>query len=551
MVDIAIRKSGFLFVGNFSRYLQNLLFQYSTAVVANHKPSEIPRVQPSERCVLQELSTLLPFHLEAPKDVPFTEKSTLETHGPNANHPILLPDEKLRGIFLQTGCGKSSLRSALTSANVNLTLNIFADVLNKGNMNGASMVLFLNWALAQPNLPKEVNTYYVVLKALGRRKFFVFMAQVLLIMKKNGVKPNSETLEIVLDSYVRSRQVQKAIDLFKSLEDIGVNCDTKAFNILLHCLCRRSHVRVACSLLNSMEGKIQFNLVTFNEIIGGWAKYGMVDKVERYWMTMMMYNLNPDCQTFCHLIVALRRDGRMEDAIDTFMKMEELGCIPNTSVYNAMIHNLISVKDLEEAINWYRRMLDKNCNPDANTFKTLIMAFLKARRVSDALEFFDKMIVNGITPSTRMITDFIELLCNFGPPYAAMMIYKRARKVECEVSLKAYKLLFKRLARFGKGGMLLKLWEEMLDSGHVVDNEVYEHVIDGLCNIGQVNIAVLIIEEAIQKGCCVGSVVYDRLNKKLLALNKVETAYKLFLKVKEARKNANLQRFWRAHGWHF
>ncbi|KAG0502335.1 hypothetical protein HPP92_002407 [Vanilla planifolia] len=103
------------------------------------------------------------------------------------------------------------------------------------------------------------------------------MTQVSLIMKKNGVKPNSETLEILLDSYVRSRQVQKAIDLFKSLEDIGINCDTKAFNILLHCLYRRSHVRVACSLLNSMEGKIQFNLVTFNEIIGGWAKYDMVD----------------------------------------------------------------------------------------------------------------------------------------------------------------------------------------------------------------------------------------------------------------------------------
>ncbi|KAG0481781.1 hypothetical protein HPP92_012639, partial [Vanilla planifolia] len=140
---------------------------YSTAVVVNHKPSEIPHVQPSERCALQELSTLLPFHLEAPTDVPFTENLTLETHGPNANHSILLPDEKLRGTFLQTGCGKSSLLSFLTSANINLTLDIFADVLNKGNMNETSMVLLLSWALAQPNLSKEVNTYNVVLKALG------------------------------------------------------------------------------------------------------------------------------------------------------------------------------------------------------------------------------------------------------------------------------------------------------------------------------------------------------------------------------------------------
>ncbi|KAG0496701.1 hypothetical protein HPP92_001392 [Vanilla planifolia] len=49
------------------------------------------------------------------------------------------------------------------------------------------MVLFLGWALAQPNLPKEVNTYNVVLKALGR-EFFVFMAQVSLFMKKNWTK---------------------------------------------------------------------------------------------------------------------------------------------------------------------------------------------------------------------------------------------------------------------------------------------------------------------------------------------------------------------------
>ncbi|KAG0502336.1 hypothetical protein HPP92_002408 [Vanilla planifolia] len=68
----------------------------------------------------------------------------------------------------------------------------------------------------------------------------------------------------------------------------------------------------------------------------------------------------------------------MEDAIDTFMKMEEFGCIPNTLVYNAMIRNFISVKELDEEINWNGRMLDKNCNPDANTFKILIMAFFES-----------------------------------------------------------------------------------------------------------------------------------------------------------------------------
>ena len=91
----------------------------------------------------------------------------------------------------------------------------------------------------------------------------------------------------------------------------------------------------------------------------------------------------------------------------------------------------------------------------------------------------------------------------------------------------------------------------MQESGYASDKEVYKFIINGLCNVGQVDNAVLVMEESLQKGLCLGKVVYSKLNRKLLEMNKVETAYKLFLKVKVARVNANTQNFWRANGWHF
>lgn len=132
-----------------------------------------------------------------------------------------------------------------------------------------------------------------------------------------------------------------------------------------------------------------------------------------------------------------------------------------------------------------------------------------------------------------------------------MMIYRSARKAECNISPTAYKLLLMRLSRFGKCGMLLKLWNEMQDCGYSSDMEVYEYVINGLCNNRQLDTAACVMEEALSKGFCPSRLMYSKLNNKLVALNKTESAYKLFLKIKEARVNENARRYWRYNGWHF
>lgn len=502
----------------------------------------------SERFVLEELSNLLSIDLKPSNPRGFSANPARESTPTCVGDRLLSPEEKLRGVFLQKLRGKSAVESALSSTGVDVTADVFAVVLNRGNLGGAAMVLFFNWAVEQPNMSSCVETYNVMLKALGRRKFFEFMEEILVQMKNNGIEPNSETLEIVIDSFVRARQVFKAVQFFSRLE---AKSDSESLHILVKCLCRRSHVKVASSLFNSLKGNLPTDNVSYNEIIGGWAKFGRVDKIESYWTTMMAEGLNPDNVTYSHLIEALGRVGRTDDAVHVLEKMEEKGCAPDTMAYNAMISNFISVGDLDKCIQYYKDMSEKDCLPDIHTYNKLISAFLKVRRVADALEMFDEMLNQGILPNTGMITNFIEPLCSFGPPHAAMIIYKKSKNVGCKLSMKAYKLLLMRLSRFGKCGMVLKIWEAMQESGYVSDKEVYEYIVNGLCNIGQVDNAVLVMEESLQKGFCLGKVVYSKLNSKLLEMNKVETAYKLFLKVKDARVNANAQSFWRANGWHF
>ncbi|KAL5102557.1 hypothetical protein RYX36_006884, partial [Vicia faba] len=156
-------------------------------------------------------------------------------------------------------------------------------------------------------VPKNVATYHVIVKALGRRKFFMFMMQVLDDMRLNCIKADLFMLSIVIDSFVN------AIHVFGNLDDLGLSRDTEALNVLLSCFCRRSHVGAAASVFNSMKRKVAFNVATYNVVAGGWCKFGRVDEIERVMKEMEVEGLSPDFGTFAFFLEGLGRAGRMDE----------------------------------------------------------------------------------------------------------------------------------------------------------------------------------------------------------------------------------------------
>jgi pentatricopeptide repeat protein len=501
-----------------------------------HPPSYSSHL--NENLILRQISEILPLP---------TSKTPQSESESNSVDGFLSPEDKLRGIFLQKLKGKAAIEQALSSVCIDVNVDVIGRVLNYGNLGGEAMVMFFNWALKQPMVDKDVGTYHVIVKALGRRKFFIFMMQVLNEMKLNGIKADLFMLSIVINSFVNAGHVSKAIQVFGNLDDLGLNRDTEALNVLLSCLCRRQHVGAAASVFNSMKGKVTFNVATYNVVVGGWSKLGKVDEIERVMKEMKVEGFSPDFNTFAFFLEGLGRAGRMDEAVEVFGSMKE----KNTATYNAMIFNFISIGDFDGCMKYYNGMLSDNCEPNIDTYTRMITAFLRTRKVADALLMFDEMLRQGVVPPTGTITSFIKQLCSYGPPYAAMMIYKKTRKLECKISIEAYKILLMRLSKFGKCGTLLSVWQDMQECGYSSDVEVYEYIISGLYNIGQLENAVLVMEEALRKGFCPSRLVCSKLSNKLLASNLTERAYRLFLKIKHARSLKNARSYWRDNGWHF
>ncbi|KAK2425199.1 pentatricopeptide repeat-containing protein, mitochondrial [Trifolium repens] len=533
---MAFRFLGFKFLLHFSK--PNHPLPSISSLIPLHQSISSSSLHLNENLILRQISQILPLP---------TSKTPQPESESNSVDGFLSPEDKLRGIFLQKLKGKAAIEQALSSVCIDVNVDVIGRVLNNGNLGGEAMVMFFNWAFKQPMVDKDVGTYHVIVKALGRRKFFIFMMQVLNEMKLNGIKADLFMLSIVINSFVNAGHVSKAIQVFGNLDDLGLNRDTEALNVLLSCLCRRQHVGAAASVFNSMKGKVTFNVATYNVVVGGWSKLGKVDEIERVMKEMEVEGFSPDFNTFAFFLEGLGRAGRMDEAVEVFGSMKE----KNTATYNAMIFNFISIGDFDGCMKYYNGMLSDNCEPNIDTYTRMITAFLRTRKVADALLMFDEMLRQGVVPPTGTITSFIKQLCSYGPPYAAMMIYKKTRKLECKISIEAYKILLMRLSKFGKCGTLLSVWQDMQECGYSSDVEVYEYIISGLYNIGQLENAVLVMEEALRKGFCPSRLVCSKLSNKLLASNLTERAYRLFLKIKHARSLKNARSYWRDNGWHF
>ena len=81
---------------------------------SNHIKNEI---NPKERFVLDQLSELLPIHRNSSTPNPFrySEYPTKQVAEFRAVDSFLLPEEKLRGVFLQKLKGKTAIEQALTN----------------------------------------------------------------------------------------------------------------------------------------------------------------------------------------------------------------------------------------------------------------------------------------------------------------------------------------------------------------------------------------------------------------------------------------------------
>ncbi|KAI3509293.1 hypothetical protein L1887_24465 [Cichorium endivia] len=245
---------------------------------------------------------------------------------------------------------------------------------------------FMDWFFTKGK-PKEAMESY---KSLLDREFKMVPA----------------TCNVLLEVLLKWDKKPEAEALFNSMLDRhtppvvqAVNSDT--FNLMVNECFKMGKASEAYSVFkkagNAPKSKpFAMDTAGFNNIIMRYCEHDMIDDAEKMYQELCGKSLSPDVNTYKTLIDAYFKAGRIDEGIDKYTKMVEVGLRVIPIYANKWFLNMIENGKIVECEPILTKMAERDPKPDATTYDMVIRAFCGVCDYEMSLVLLQQMVRNGV-----------------------------------------------------------------------------------------------------------------------------------------------------------
>ncbi|KAL5574511.1 hypothetical protein UlMin_016210 [Ulmus minor] len=180
-------------------------------------------------------------------------------------------------------------------------------------------------------------------------------------MKKKGIKLDVVAYNTVIRALGLSEGVDFSIRVFREMKELGCEPNVVSYNTIIKLLCENGRYKDALELLDKMLVRgCAPDVITYHSFFGCLQK---PKEILRLFNRMIDSGVRPRMDTYVMLMRKFGRWGFLRPVFIVWKKMEELGCSPNESAYNALIDALIDKGMLDMARKYDEEMLAKGLSP--------------------------------------------------------------------------------------------------------------------------------------------------------------------------------------------
>ncbi|KAF9118086.1 hypothetical protein BGW39_001490 [Mortierella sp. 14UC] len=135
----------------------------------------------------------------------------------------------------------------------------------------------------------------------------------------------------------------------------------------------------------------------WNQLIYVNALEGNAQNAEKVMQLMEEVGVQPDLDSFAHLMEAYSNSGDLKKAQGTLEMMLGNGIVPSMPAYNSLMKIHVRRRDITGAFQVFEA-LKKHHNPDVDVFTNLVKGCLRADEYDLGWKVFDQMQRSGATP---------------------------------------------------------------------------------------------------------------------------------------------------------
>lgn len=255
---------------------------------------------------------------------------------------------------------------------------LLANVVSAGDVKKSEEIFNKMKALGFPMTSFACNQLLILYRRIDKKK----IADVLLLMEKENIKPSSFTYKILIEAKGQSNDVVGMDKLVETMKADGIEADVSTKAVLAKYYAIAGQKEKAVAIVKELEGdNLRKNRNVCHLLIPIYGELGMSDHVERVWKVC-----KPEPRTI-ESMAAMNAWGKLkeiEKAEAVFEEMSKRNSRLTSRHYSQLLRIYADNKMLNKGKDLVMRMGDKGVQIGPYTWDALVRLYVEAGEVEKA-----------------------------------------------------------------------------------------------------------------------------------------------------------------------
>ncbi|KAJ8634385.1 hypothetical protein MRB53_027721 [Persea americana] len=342
--------------------------------------------------------------------------------------------------------------------------------------------------------------------------------------------PNNYTYNCLIEVLAKCGRVESAEMRCREMVDAGWEPDKFTLTPVLQAYCISGRFKQALDVFNRIHSRGWVDEHVFVVFLIFLSKLGEVDHAYELIERTGDTNLKLNKKTLCVLIHGFTREGRIDKAVLLFDKMKGLGFSGDLPLYSVLIKGLCERKEVKKALSLYSEMKEFDVFPDVILTAKLILSLCKEGDLITVKRLLQEDGRNlDADASVLLYNAVLEGLVYFGKVDEAHSLIWAMMKSQMEENTE------EAVAECSVNETMAVVDSLLTLKDAVVPNAAsFGIVIDGLCKMHKLDIALKLLHNMICMGCSGSLLIYNNLIHELCNEDRLEDGYKLLSEMKES-----------------
>lgn len=303
---------------------------------------------------------------------------------------------------------------------------LLANCVAQGSVNKSEKVFNQMKDLKLPMTSFACNQLLLLYKRFDRRK----IADVLLLMEQENIKPTLFTYRILIDVKGQSNDITGMEKIVETMKAEGIDPDFATKCCLARYYAFAALQEKAAAVLTEMEGgnNVKENRWKYKYLLPLYAVVGKADDVERIWQTC---ESDPRLLECVAAIEAWGKLGRIEEAEAVFEMMVKKFNKLSSNHYIVLLRVYAEHKMLEKGKDVVKRMSNSNCYIGPLAWDALVKLYVNAGEVEKADSVLHKAAEQNQNRNKPLFSSYINIMDQYakrGDVHNTEKMFHRMRK---------------------------------------------------------------------------------------------------------------------------